>query len=151
MKYKHFTNNGNYFQSNRIGYFSLLLSIFWGCITLMLLYEGFITGDYFKNWYWIITILITAITLRLYAQQVIIDMTSGKITKSYFGLLRKEIKISDIRSFETLKHYTSGIPNGTDIIIHTADNKPLKVYEKIGKTKNVESILNEIKQIINLQ
>lgn len=105
-------------------------------------------GDILKEWYWIVAFVAMLIALRIFAQQMTIDLASGMISKSYFGLFKKEMKIADIKGFEILKHVYVVFHNGTDIIVNSTAGKPVKVFERIGKTKNVETILHEIKQII---
>ena len=150
--YKYFTQDGSRFTSKRIGYFALFLSLFWLFMAIAVLTLGIRGGNVFgeKNWYWIIGLIAFCIQVRIFAQQMTIDCAVGTISKSYFGLFKRQISIAEIQKFEILRHLAIGLHNGSDIIVVIKDNKRIKLLERIGRTKNVEPILKEIQQLIQL-
>ena len=150
--YKYFTQDGSRYTSKRIGYFALCLALFWLFMAIGILIVGIKDGNIFgeKNWYWIFGLIVFCVQIRIFAQQMTIDCAAGTMSKSYFGLFKKEIRIEEIQKFETLRHLAIALHNGTDIIVVTRDHKSIKMLERIGRTKNVEPILMEIRQLIQL-
>lgn len=148
--YEFFTQDGCRFTSKRIGYFALCIALFWLFMAIGILIGGIESGNIFggKNWYWVFGLIAFCIQIRIFAQQVTIDCAAGTLSKSYFGLFKKEIAISQIKKIEILRHLAIALHNGTDIIVITKENKSTKILERIGKSKNVEPILGEIKQIL---
>lgn len=87
-----------------------------------------------------------------YGYRTKIDKTNNTIGTSYWGLFSKTVPLNSLRGFKTLRRQAYGmVHDGTDIIISYEQNGKsgeLVLYKKIGNTKKIQLIIEEIEYII---
>lgn len=145
MNYTHFVQTPDGYKSKRIGYLALAFGIFWFAILAV----SSLSGEKRPIWYAVFGLILFIALSRLFAQQMQINLQKRTISRSYFGLLKKEFSIAEIRSFELLKHLQMGFHNGTDVIVYLQGNKKVTLIERVGRSKNASAIADEIRAIIN--
>ncbi len=147
MNYTHFVQTADGYKSKRIGYLALLFGVFWFTVLMLASFRG----GKIQIGYAVFGLVLLIALSRLFAQQMEINLQKRTISRSYFGLLKKEFSIAEIRSFELLRHLQMGFHNGTDVIVYLQGNKKITLIERVGRSKNASAIADEIRAIINQQ
>jgi hypothetical protein len=88
----------------------------------------------------------------LFGKRITLDSGNRNISVSYFGLFSKIYSFDAEENFSTLRHLFYGLfHSGTDINIIVMQNnqeKEIQLFSRIGNTKKIQAIIEEMKQIL---
>jgi hypothetical protein len=146
--YKYFDQKNNVYVSKLLKYIDLIVGV--GLIILGLVFMKYLSST---QWYYaILPILAGFYNIGLFGRRIELDSQKKIITISFFGLFKKVHAFDSIYNFGTLRHMAYGLfHSGTDIsIIVTQNNqeKEIQLFSRIVNTKKIQTIIEEIKQIL---
>ncbi|MFC2480062.1 MAG: hypothetical protein ACFNUE_03385 [Bacteroides sp.] len=86
-----------------------------------------------------------SVNLGSFAERVEVDLQSGSITHSYFGLFSATTPFSSIEQFTRIRHMMYGlIHSGTDIVVQLENGKKRTLFHMVSSSKAAKEIVDDL-------